>query len=92
MPNPEDLKVGDKVRFIGMPEEWSDPHFRPPKKSKRFMKYLLQRKSPSLVSWIDEYGHPWIEARLTISGKHEHHTWAIFEKTGWRKVKKRTRR
>jgi rubredoxin len=90
MPDPRTLKAGDKIRFTGVPDEWADPECHVPGESRRFMRHMLMRGFPSRVCRVDEYGWPWIAARLTIDGKIEHHTWAIREKTGWRKVKKRT--
>lgn len=90
MPDPRTLKVGDKIRFISIPDEWSLPKYKVPRESKRFMNHMLMRRLSSRVYEIDEYGHPWIAARLKIKGKIEHHSWAIKESTGWRKVKKRT--
>ena len=90
MPDPHSLKVGDRIRFVSIPEEWNEPGREPTRESMRFMKHMLKRKSLSRVYEIDEYGQPWISARLRINGKVEHHRWAIMESTGWRKVRKRT--
>jgi len=89
MPDPRTLKVGDKIRFISIPAEWASPTWKVPKESRRFMQHMLTRRFPSRVYEIDEHGFPWIAARLQIKGKIEHHTWAIKESTGWRKVHKR---
>jgi hypothetical protein len=89
MPDPATLKVGDKIRFISVPDEWASPDCGVSRESRRFMKHMLMRGFPSRVYEIDEYGRPWIAARLRIKGKIEHHTWAIVERTGWRKVAER---
>jgi hypothetical protein len=90
MPDPKTLNVGDKIRFTGVPDEWSDPKYKVSKESKLFLRYMITRKYPSRVYEIDENGHPWIVARIKIKGIFKHHAWAIMETTGWRKVEKRT--
>ena len=44
---------------------------------------------PSRVYEIDEYGQPWIRAKIRERGKLREHFWAIFESTGWRRVSRR---
>jgi hypothetical protein len=90
MPDPRTLRKGDKIRFIGIPDEWTIPGCKVPRESMRFMKHMLMRKFPSRIYEIDEYGYPWIAARFKIKGKIVHHTWVIKENTGWIKVRKRT--
>lgn len=86
MPDPGSLKVGDLVRFIALPDEWSRPDFKTPRDSVAFMKVMIKRKGPSRIWMIDEFGCPWIRARIYRRGKLEAHSWAIFESTGWRRV------
>jgi len=89
MPDPKSLKVGDLVRFILLPQEWSRPRYFVHAESVAFMKKMIKRTWPSRVYGIDEYGQPWISARIRERGKIHHHTWAIFESTGWRRVNRR---
>ncbi len=89
MPEPQELKVGDKVMFIAMPDEWTTPSCEIPEESILFMERMNKRKFPSRVYEIDEYGQPWICAIFKENGERRYHTWAIMESTGWRKVKKR---
>ena len=89
MPDPRKLKVGDRVRFVAMPDEWSQPNITLPRESRAFMKAMIKRRFPSRVYEIDEYGLPWIMARLKVGDKYKLHTWGIGESTGWRRVKKR---
>ena len=89
MPNPEKLSIGDRVRFVSLPEEWSQPGYSIQRESITFMKRMIRRKFPSRVAMIDEYGTPWIFARLLERGKMHFHSWAITESTGWRYVKPR---
>ena len=88
MPDPKTLKVGDLVRFVSLPEEWSRPGYTLHRDSKAFMKKMIKRRWPSRVYEIDEYGHPWIAARVRERGRYVSHIWAIMEETGWRRVKR----
>jgi hypothetical protein len=89
MPNPKCLKVGDFVRFVSLPDEWSQKGFSVPHDDIAFMKKMVKRSWPSRVFMIDEYGDPWISARIRERGKYYYHTWKIAESTGWRQVKMR---
>jgi hypothetical protein len=90
MPDPKTLKVGDLVRFVGIPDEWSRPGYFVLPGCRAFMRKLLKRSSTCRVWEIDEYGQPWIQAWVRERGKLRQHTWAIFESTGWRQVKRRS--
>jgi hypothetical protein len=85
---PESLKVGDLVRFVAIPDEWLSPGCTVHAESIAFMKKMVRRSWPTRVSEIDEYGHPWIHARIRERGRMRHHSWAIMESTGWRLVKR----
>jgi hypothetical protein len=90
MPDPKSLKVGDRVRFVAIPAEWSQPGFAVHAFDRSFMKQMIRRTWPSRVYEIDEYGQPWISARIREKdGKLHFHSWAIFESTGWRLVNRR---
>ncbi len=89
MPDPNSLKVGDLIRFVAIPEEWSHPDHTIRAESIAFMKAMLKRASPSRVASVGEDGTPWIHARLSVRGKFYYHCWAIMESTGWRQVRRR---
>jgi hypothetical protein len=91
MPDPRTLKVGNLVRFVAIPTEWSQPGYTVHRESVAFMKKMIKRTWPSRVYEIDEYGQPWITARIRERGKLCLHIWAIFESTGWRCVQRRGR-
>ena len=86
MPEPQSLKVGDRVRFVSLPEEWKQAGYSTPKMSVTFMKRMLKRATPVRVKMIDKFGTPWIEAVTIERGRRNYHFWAITENTGWRKV------
>lgn len=91
MPDPSELKIGDLVQFTSLPDEWSQPEFFVHKETVAFMKKLIRRTWPSRIYRIDEHGTPWIAARTRRRKGWEYHWWGIFERTGWRKVTRRTR-
>ena len=55
------------------------------------MEFMVVRSWPSRVCEVDEFGTPWIAARICKDGEIEYHTWGILEQSGWRDVKRRTR-
>ena len=90
MPDPRQLQVGDRLRFTSLPEEWSDPDFTVHSDDLAFMHYLVSRRRPCRVARVDEFGTPWIDARIRLADDTlEHHSWGVFETTGWRKVQRR---
>ena len=89
MSDPSKLEVDDLVRFVSLPDEWQDPKSRVHAESIEFMKIMISRKWPSRVCEVDEYGTPWIEARIREDGILVYHGWGILECTAWRVVRKR---
>jgi len=92
MPDPLLLKVGDFVRFVRIPDEWSQSGHHVPRETMAFMKKMIRRSWPSRISQLDDSGYPWVEARIRERGKLMHHIWLITESTGWRRVRRRTPR
>ena len=91
MPDPRTLAVGDRVRFVSLPEEWERPGYYVHPESVEFMKTLIARKRSSRVCRIDEHGIPWIDARTRDEdGKIGWHSWSIFESTGWVRAQRRS--
>ena len=89
MPDPKKLKVGDRVRFVCLPEEWNDPDRSLPRDSCRFMKQMIRRRFSSQIAWKDDDGFPWLVAKIRERGGYKEHWWGILESTGWRKVRRR---
>ncbi len=91
MPDPQKLKIGDRVRFVSMPEEWDEPGYVIHKETVDFMKIMIRRTWPSRVRELDENGTPWIYARVRDNdGTYQWNSYGIFEQTGWRRVVKRS--
>jgi hypothetical protein len=91
MPDPTTLKVGDRIRFIALPDEWSREGHTVLPEDRSFMKVLIKRARESRVAEIDEYGRPWIHARLRVRGRLQYHSWLVVESSGWRLVQRRGR-
>jgi len=90
MPDPRQLRVGDRVRFVRLPDEWSRPNYWVHDESVEFMMVLIERGRSSRVCKVDEDGYPWIEARVRKSdGAIDYHSWGIYEATGWVRVNRR---
>ncbi len=91
MPDPRELRVGDRIRFVSLPEEWKNPDYHVRQESVDFMKLLISRRRSCRVAGIEEDGYPWINARVRLEdGTIEHHGWGVYEATGWRKVQRRS--
>ena len=87
MPDPRKLRIGDRVRFIRLPDEWNEPGYQVHEESVEFMTALMKRRRSSRVCKIEEDGYPWIDARLRDEGGAiECHSWGIYEATGWVRV------
>ncbi len=89
MPDPKSLKVGDRVRFVEFPEDWSRPGFVLHASSRRFMRVMIRRRRPVRVSNIDETGYPWVKARIRERNGIHYHSWMISETTSWKLVRPR---
>jgi hypothetical protein len=89
MPDPKRLKVGDRIRFTRLPEEWSRPGTGIHRDSVAFVKAMLRRRFPSRIYKVDTDGYPWIVARLRHRGRWVHHNWMIVDCTSWRVVRRR---
>src|SRR5580704_11884257 len=89
MPDPKSLKVGDRVRFVSIPPEWSAPGYVVPREDMIFMKRMIKRSWPSRVYERDYLGYPWIRAVMRHGKKKVFHFWMIADIDGWRKVDSR---
>jgi hypothetical protein len=90
MPDPRELKIGDRIRFLSLPDEWNDPKCCVFEESVAFMRTLISRRRACRVAEIHADGYPWINARVrSIDEVLEYHSWGIYEASGWRLVRKR---
>ena len=87
MPDPSQLRINDLIRFVSIPDSWSDPECFVHEDCRAFMNHLLESAKPHRIKTIDDDGVPWIEVQVRDDdGTTIHHTWAILEETGWRRV------
>ena len=73
MPDPKKLKVGDRVKFVSLPEEWNDPKYWVHEDTVAFMKAMIARSWSSRIREMHELGHPWIRARMKERGTTVYH-------------------
>jgi len=93
MPDPRTLQIGDRVRFVHLPDEWKAPGQSVHAESVRFIEALIARGRSSRIAGIDDHGIPWFDARVPRDdGTMEHHSWGITESSGWRLVRPRVTR
>ena len=83
MPDPKKIKVGDYIKYVNRPVECSSESYKVDKWDVDFLDKLIMRGRWQRIAFIDEYRNPWIYVKLNIDGKIEHHTWSIFENSGW---------
>jgi hypothetical protein len=75
----KDLRVGDRVRIVGIPGV-GVPNYVLMPETKRVYKKLILRGAPVRIYEIDEFGGPWCACRFkTKDGKWEHHHLAVFD-------------
>lgn len=85
------LKAGDLVRLVHFPIEYLKPGSLLPE-TRRLYRYLLARRRPVKVIYLDEMGLPWIGCRYRgRKGRMEDHWLLIGTESGWVKVKRRKR-
>ena len=89
MPDPNTLRVGDRIVFTGLPEEWADPRCFVPPESLTFMRRLIRRGRAARVYKVDPESGAWIRAILRLRGVRRYHAWLVSESTGWRLVSRR---
>lgn len=72
------LKVGDYVRLVHMPTEFSRPGYLIYPNTLRAYKRVIKRGRPQRIFQIDAWGVPWISFRFKMKkGKWEYHELAI---------------
>lgn len=56
-----ELKVGDRVRIVRLPSDFSVPGHRVDEELVNYYGYLIDRSEVHRIVFIDEWGKPWIE-------------------------------
>ena len=90
--NPQELKVGDKIRITGPPVDGNGNPYYPPEVP--LFKKLAARRWPFRICEIDVWGVPWYHFRLkTKKGTWVHHFIGVFgDDNNWVKVKPRKKK
>ncbi len=92
------LKVGDQVRLVHMPSEFSRPDCFIHRDTLRAYRRVIARVWPQRIFKIDAWGTPWISVRFRMkNGQCESHELAVNHdglvqvgaRTGTRRVRKR---
>lgn len=83
------LRIGDQIRIVRMPSDFSKPGYYVHRETRRLYKRLIERRRPVRVCEIDEWGTPWISCRFRMkNGRWEHHFLAV-DDDSWERVKHR---
>ncbi len=85
----KELRVGDRIRIVGMPWDADAPGYFFASETRRLFKKLIARGRPLRVFEIDEYGLQWVACRFhRRDGSWEHHRLAVNDDS-WVRVKSR---
>ena len=86
------LRVGDRIRFVSMPTEFSQPGYFVHKDTLRVYRRLIARRRSVRVAFLGDWGDwkvPWIRCRFRRKdGRIEYHALAI-NHDGWVRVRSR---
>ena len=83
------LRVGERVRLLGMPPEFSQPGYYLHSDTRRVYRLLVKRGRSLRVRRIDEYGAPWAECRFRKRNGSVDRHWLAFTHDGWIKVQRK---
>ena len=86
------LRVGDRIRFVSMPTDISQPGYVVHRDTLRVFQRLIERRRPVRVAFLDQWGDgkaPWIRCRFRRKdGRIEYHSLMI-DHDGWVRVRAR---
>src|SRR5438552_4184044 len=87
---PSDLRIGDRIRIIGIPGAGVAGYYLHADTKRAFDKLIARRRSVR-IDRIDEYGSPWYTCRFrTKAGRWEWHLFAVCNlDNNWVSVKSR---
>jgi hypothetical protein len=84
------LRVGDRVRFVAIPTEFSRPGYFVHRDTLRVYRRLIERRRPVRVAYLDDWKLPWIRCQFRRKdGRIEYHSLAI-NHDGWIRVRPRS--
>lgn len=83
-----ELRVGDSIRLLRVPTAdlhdrangEPDPDWIP---TATVLEHLIATQPVVTITSIDDWGHPWFDARLTLAGETQYHSLAIMDEDSW---------
>jgi hypothetical protein len=70
----QNLKVGDWIRIVAIPDKWCVPGYNFPRETRQLYERLIRVRRAVKVDHIDDWGYPWIAYRhLDKRGRHHFH-------------------
>ena len=93
MPNPNQLKIGDKIRLLEVPaadikqrQREIEHRIENPGWTANTIEIIIQQDPIVEIDFIDEYGAPWYTSEIMVNGTLECHTIAILDEESWELV------
>ncbi|MEX2121804.1 MAG: hypothetical protein WD847_19635 [Pirellulales bacterium] len=83
------LKVGDRIRLVHMPTEFSQKEYLIHRDTLRAYRRLIARQRSLRICEIDEGGCPWIQFRFKKKDARWEHHWLLLNHDGLVKVRPR---
>ena len=89
MPDRTKLKIGDKIKITGIPEEDLKAHANDTTagngmlSTAAVLEKIMTQYTSVTIDQIDEYGKPWFSVDIKVKGQTEHHTIAIMDDDSW---------
>ena len=91
MPDRTQLKIGDRIRLLRVPQGDLDQRERELREGAEgagwtadTIERIIAQDPVVTISSIDERGHPWFEYELkSAGGENEHHSLAIVDDESW---------
>lgn len=80
------LRVGDRIRFLDMPSEFSKPGYHVAQETKTVYQKIIESRRTVRVFQIDEHGAPWVSRGFRERDGMHRHTLRI-DHDGWVPVK-----
>lgn len=83
-----DLRVGDRIRLVAMPNEFAQPDYLLDLCTRRVYERLIERRRSVRVYRIDDWGLPWVRCNFREEdGCWGYHT-LVFNHDGWVRVRR----
>jgi hypothetical protein len=84
-----ELKVGDRIRIVRLPTDWTRPGYYVHRDTRSAYKKLIARRRPVRVCEIDAWGLPFVRFRFRRKDSTWEHHWLAVNDDSWVRVKHR---